>query len=882
MSKLQTVWANTYSQVIDKAITQHKRWQHAFTLEATQYERAHGASETSRKIPVGIDNDLIRQFKRFQANLIGAAAVFYKPTMTERERDAVALEPWTEGMQLAGGIAASSKSDPLSKLSASAMTEGTLCDPQLVQLIVEGVGDAGHFKSKLQTALAAYDDPKHAWLLVVALSGVRVKQPKSFDKLDPATIAKIDHLAAAVKGAFMADVLRNIDLGAMRSRVLFNPFLVGTPADSAFLPSNIKAAFSASLSAKARPMMNRNLPLADAIDQLSDAIASDVKALGEEAVNAWLLGRIQEAWVRGVAKAVKPVEHKMPQDLGIEKDPLKAIDAIDDKFFRKSGVDASGLKQLRTDIKETSGFTKKKARAQLVTNWVAERSLQVVFWQYTAKLLEGLRQPIDLVEGEPDELQAKEEDGRIYYFSATKRERKQPEIALTGKQKLDKARQQGLVEEAPSAIEAPPAGDEILPKARRVKSANRANIGHLFLDMKDFTSKTAQHQDLDMAEFMRWDFYDPLLKAAKKHYQGLSTLLDNGGLFVNNLLGDALSLCGDVGSLLEFSRDADAILRGYEDTLRKNAILFAQLDELKQELLPLESDMRVMYKQYQELVQQAKDPAAPVGVKQQLDGVKKQYAHMSERRRQLQMQIQKTGGSVAESPEFGIYIGFGTIPVYIEFEDDAFGKLGVAIAEKINEAARGTARAGVLWASVKDAFASAKNDDKALKDLAFRVYVGQQLSVDLTPQQQDRLMAAREAENDELRQKVMSEAALKSTDVIYNAGIALSQEALYALIEGVGEHIEGVRCITLSRTQAAKALQPYWTPDEELQLIGYEFQDQAWVFRVAGSMTFKGFEAVAAKKIYEYVSPVRPGYQQLWSALQQADLLPVAAGLTRV
>ena len=78
-------------------------------------------------------------------------------------------------------------------------------------------------------------------------------------------------------------------------------------------------------------------------------------------------------------------------------------------------------------------------------------------------------------------------------------------------------------------------------------------LGHLFADVKDFTRRTGLLGPAAMAEFLRTEFYQPILVAAKSFFTGMRHLADRGGIAVNNLLGDAISVSGDVEALLELA-----------------------------------------------------------------------------------------------------------------------------------------------------------------------------------------------------------------------------------------------------------------------------------------------------------------------------------------
>jgi hypothetical protein len=93
--------------------------------------------------------------------------------------------------------------------------------------------------------------------------------------------------------------------------------------------------------------------------------------------------------------------------------------------------------------------------------------------------------------------------------------------------------------------------------------ARAAQLGHLFCDMKDFTKRTAFLKETVVADFLSREFYGPILTAAARHAQGAAHLADRGGIYLNNLLGDAVSFSGDIVALLELADDIRRALGSY-------------------------------------------------------------------------------------------------------------------------------------------------------------------------------------------------------------------------------------------------------------------------------------------------------------------------------
>src|SRR5439155_1714368 len=65
------------------------------------------------------------------------------------------------------------------------------------------------------------------------------------------------------------------------------------------------------------------------------------------------------------------------------------------------------------------------------------------------------------------------------------------------------------------------------------------------------------------AEFLSREFYGPILTAAARHARGAAHLADKGGIYLNNLLGDAVSFSGDIVALLELAEDIRSALGSY-------------------------------------------------------------------------------------------------------------------------------------------------------------------------------------------------------------------------------------------------------------------------------------------------------------------------------
>lgn len=90
--------------------------------------------------------------------------------------------------------------------------------------------------------------------------------------------------------------------------------------------------------------------------------------------------------------------------------------------------------------------------------------------------------------------------------------------------------------------------------------------GHLFVDLKGFTRRTRKSGSLVMAEFLKLEFFIPIIEAAKNYY--LKVGKDPSlGLDLNNLLGDAVTFSGNILALFELAKEIRQIVSQYQKKL---------------------------------------------------------------------------------------------------------------------------------------------------------------------------------------------------------------------------------------------------------------------------------------------------------------------------
>jgi len=350
--------------------------------------------------------------------------------------------------------------------------------------------------------------------------------------------------------------------------------------------------------------------------------------------------------------------------------------------------------------------------------------------------------------------------------------------------------------------------------------AQERPMAHLFADVKDFTRRTSLLGQAAMAEFLRREFYLPILAAAKERFTGMEHLSDRGGVSVNNLLGDAISLSGDIEALVSLAGEIRRLLAAYEARLEREVSTEAVAGRV--------TALEARYRGEVARSQAARDEARAVS---------------------------RTRG---EGLEAGVFVSFGPAPLVVSIDDEAFGRNRVAIAEKINESARGTARASLARARADQLL----EDARAVRGLpglrhAWSVFIGQPLSLAIPPAAAVEAMRAARAGDMTAAMRAVAkpvrralEAAARAEDEgsgdVYNAGAALSEEALLAWLESVGAG-RVVRRVELDPADVPEDVAAQWwfgTGPESLVVTFHTDGRPAEMFRHVGRAWFKGLGEV--------------------------------------
>jgi hypothetical protein len=356
----------------------------------------------------------------------------------------------------------------------------------------------------------------------------------------------------------------------------------------------------------------------------------------------------------------------------------------------------------------------------------------------------------------------------------------------------------------------------------------------LFVDVKDFTRRTSLLGQAVMADFLRTSFYLPILDAAKKHLPKGGA--ERGDITLNNLLGDAASLSGRIDALMALALDIRRHLAELERELRRRVPTER-----------VEEALRAVERSYANKLQSVKGPAA-----------------RGELERARELALARARG---EGLEASVFISYGPSPLVIAVDDDLFGHAKVAIADRINESARGTARAPGARARADAALRSEREQKRQpLLQHAWAVFVDAPLlvSVPLDAEESARdalrrgdLPRAQEAVLGPVQEALrgLGNNAHEPSGDIYNAGAAVSEEALKAFEAAMGNARVFVPLVVPVDSLHAELRSRYFFCPSVLRMTAafHPTGELAELFRYAGGAMFKGLERQGGIPVWELV-----------------------------
>jgi hypothetical protein len=384
-----------------------------------------------------------------------------------------------------------------------------------------------------------------------------------------------------------------------------------------------------------------------------------------------------------------------------------------------------------------------------------------------------------------------------------------------------------------------------------LKQAVERPTGHLFADVKDFTRRTGLLGQASMAEFLRNEFYVPILAAAKEHFGGMQHLADRGGVMLNNLLGDAISFGGRIDRMIALAKSIRALFAAYAARLAREI----SSEVIARQIAAIEEAHRGALEKGRTEVATAEAALAgvPAGTPEHASFSARLARARAERARLASDRERAIARARGEVLEAGVFVSHGAAPLVVLIEDEVFGANRVAIADRINESARGTARAPSARARADAALARerARRRNPAL-DHAWSVFIGAPLQLPVPPDAEDQALRLVRAGDAAGAMRALAGPVRQGLDLaaragerpgdIYNSGAAVSAEALEAFLAEVGPARE-VRRIDLPADRIPEPMRArWWFGDEPLELVACFHPDGRLgeLFRRVGTAAFKG------------------------------------------
>ncbi|MCM2334856.1 MAG: hypothetical protein NDI82_13050, partial [Anaeromyxobacteraceae bacterium] len=230
----------------------------------------------------------------------------------------------------------------------------------------------------------------------------------------------------------------------------------------------------------------------------------------------------------------------------------------------------------------------------------------------------------------------------------------------------------------------------------------------------------------------------------------------------------------------------------------------------------------------------------------------------AEEARQVEERERAMARARGEGLEAGVFISYGAAPLVVNIEDEVFGLNRVAIADKINESARGTARAWPARARA-DALLAAERRARTAPTMqhAWSVFIGQPLQLAVGQEAEEQALRAARAGDLQAALRALAAPVREAVEAaarepaerpgdIYNSGTALSEEALEAYLAEVEGRYQ-VRRVELDPAEVPAALRAFFYFGAEPQSLVICFGEGGKVrqlFRRVGRAAFKGLGGV--------------------------------------
>lgn len=406
-----------------------------------------------------------------------------------------------------------------------------------------------------------------------------------------------------------------------------------------------------------------------------------------------------------------------------------------------------------------------------------------------------------------------------------------------------------------------------------LKELEAEDEGHLFIDMKDFTIKTLRAKEITMADFMESHFYKPILGAAGRYGSSAPDIAyDKKNVKLNNLLGDAVVFSGGVSNLIALAKDIRVVMRRYKEQLERRVPHIAEKELISNIHKNFEAMKEELARERAEV-----DKAVAAGGK----NFEARATELKEKEDKLEKAYKdELEAAIGQEMEAGLFIAYGSKAELVVMKDASWGELKVAIGEKINEAARGTARNSIVRAKM-ERFIEEERIKRHNPNLKYPldVYIdktygflipstinehleGMITRKDISEARDLASLLAQECFKDFKRiisgEPISSLRLLRAVSDIYNKGQALSADALRAYIkESTGKGFffkRDVQIAELNKEIQNTFFFPFKTLELWFGVFMTEGVKQIDVFCKAGEIIFKGFESATPTIVYEILN----------------------------
>jgi hypothetical protein len=416
-----------------------------------------------------------------------------------------------------------------------------------------------------------------------------------------------------------------------------------------------------------------------------------------------------------------------------------------------------------------------------------------------------------------------------------------------------------------------------------IATLRREEEAQLFVDMKDFTRKTLKVKEVVMAEFMKENFYSPILDAASRYGAGSGPFADERGIRLNSLPGDAAIFSGGITNLVALAHDIEKIIREYRGKLSR------RLPPVKDEVIlgEVHKDFKAKKAEFKNR-RTALEKALAGGDKE----AKVKLFQLAEQEQRADKGYgEELEAAIATEIEAGLFISYGgkAETMLIEGKEDFTGQVKVAIGEKINEAARGTFRNSMVRAKLEMHLENERlKRNNMLLRYPFDIYIDSTFSLRMTPEIDDAIEGLISGRSNTDAKAIAEFVATKyysdlkklakgvpfsslrlltSTTDIYNKGRAITKEALEAYIKDTkGRSFFFKKAVKASKLN--KSFQDtFFFPTDELELwFGVEVKKAVETvegFLRSGEVVFKGFESAKPTVVYEILDNEGPFFKGL-------------------